>query len=212
MFFIKENSMSLRRMLVMALVIGLSGAGVAQADAKQVNAEFGSVREPLNIAGLEENALASFQAEAGSAQFDFDHSPSFSPANRTLLSPLVATTIGNWSALGSNADGTNGAISHPGPPGIAQEIDVIAVSGTDVYVGGCFQNAGGDPTADYIAKWDGTSWSGIGNDGAATPNGALKSCIRALAINGTDIYVGGYPSVWVGGAPALYAEYLASWN
>ncbi len=92
------------------------------------------------------------------------------------------------------------------------EVDVITVSGTDVYIGGCFEDAGGDPTADYIAKWDGTNWSGLGNDGLATPNGALKACVRAIAVNGTNIYVGGYPQVWNNGAPIPNAEYLAKWD
>ena len=124
------------------------------------------------------------------------------------LAPLASSTVGNWSALGSNLAGTDGALSHP----IMAEVDVIAVSGTDVYVGGCFVDAGGDPTADYIAKWDGTDWSGLGNDGLATPDGALKLCIRAIAVNGTDVYVGGNPQVWNSGAPIPSAEHFAKWD
>lgn len=131
-------------------------------------------------------------------------------ADREAFSPLISSAIGNWSALGSNPAGTDGALSHP----FTAEVDVIAVSGTDVYVGGCFVNAGGNPTADYVAKWDTLTetWSGLGNDGATTPNGALKSCVRAIAVSGTDVYVGGIPSVWVDGSPAPQAAYLAKWN
>jgi hypothetical protein len=130
----------------------------------------------------------------------------FTPTN-TLALPTMPS-IGDWSALGSNLAGTDGAISNPTSP----IVNTIVVVGTDVYVGGCFQNAGGDPTADYIAKWDGTGWSGLGSDGAATPDGALKGCLRAIAVNGTDVYVGGLPNVWIGGAPAPQAKYLAKWN
>jgi hypothetical protein len=125
----------------------------------------------------------------------------------SVVAPL-SSTIGNWSALGSNPAGTDGALSHP----FLAEVDVIAVSGTDVYVGGCFIDAGGDPTADYIAKWDGTNWSGLGNDGLATPNGALKACVRAIAVSRADVYVGGYPDVWNSGAPVPNAEYFAKWD
>src|SRR5262245_61389595 len=77
--------------------------------------------------------------------------------------------VGTWSALGSNPAGTDGAISGSAP--FPAEVDFITVSGTDVYVGGCFQNAGGDPTADYVAKWDTLTetWSGLGNEGTSTP-------------------------------------------
>src|SRR5262245_61313214 len=155
-----------------------------------------------------------FLKSDGVLKLDSKHGSIFSHKFHESFSPLAATTIGNWSALGSNAAGTDGAIDNPGPPGIAKEIDVIAVSGTNVYVGGCFQNAGGDPTADYVAKWDTLteSWSGIGNDGVATPNGALKNCIRALAVDGNDVYVGGYPTVWINGASAPQAQYLAKWD
>lgn len=82
-------------------------------------------------------------------------------ANREAFSPLASTAIGDWSALGSNLAGTDGALSDPSVT--RPIVNSVAVSGTNVYVGGCFVNAGGDPTADYIAKWDtltGT-WSGL---------------------------------------------------
>ncbi|MFM8794543.1 MAG: hypothetical protein ACKOFF_06620, partial [Acidimicrobiales bacterium] len=40
---------------------------------------------------------------------------------------------------------------------IATVMDVL-VDGTDVYIGGCFRNWNWIDAADYIAKWDGSSW------------------------------------------------------
>ena len=37
--------------------------------------------------------------------------------------------------------------------GLNGNVSVIAVAGPDVYVGGRFTDAGGDPTADYFALW-----------------------------------------------------------
>jgi hypothetical protein len=47
----------------------------------------------------------------------------------------------------------------------------LAVSGTNLYVGGGFTTAG-EVTANYIAKWNGSAWSALGsgmNDSVAAP-------------------------------------------
>jgi len=72
-----------------------------------------------------------------------------------------------WSSLSS---GLNGIVY------------TIAVSGSDVYVGGSFTTAGGSP-ASNIAKWNGSSWSALGD--------GITGTVYALAISGTDLYVGG---------------------
>ena len=38
----------------------------------------------------------------------------------------------------------------------------LAVSGTNLYAGGSFSTAGGVP-ANFIAKWDGSTWSALGS-------------------------------------------------
>jgi hypothetical protein len=85
----------------------------------------------------------------------------------------------SWSSLGSGtANGVNGTVS------------ALAVIGTDVYAGGTFTQAGGAP-ANYIAKWNGTRWSPLGSgavNGVAHPTYPF---VQALAVVGTDLYVGG---------------------
>ncbi|MBK7204017.1 hypothetical protein [Candidatus Amarolinea dominans] len=109
-----------------------------------------------------------------------------------------------WSALGSNG-ASNGSLS--------ATVYAIAISGTDVYVGGNFtnvNNAGTSlPEADRIAKWDGTSWSALGSDGAG--NGAISgvSVVNAIAVNGTDVYAGG---AFDNGGSAPTADYIGKWN
>jgi hypothetical protein len=74
---------------------------------------------------------------------------------------------GTWYPLGS---------------GVNDWVYAIAVSGSDVYAGGWFTQAGGSP-ANYIARWDGSSWNPLG--------GGLNGNVNAIAVSGTDLYVGG---------------------
>ena len=65
----------------------------------------------------------------------------------------------SWSALGSGVGG-----SEKSPDG--GTVNTLAVSGSNVYVGGHFLRAtnsgGGAVRVNHIAKWDGTSWSALG--------------------------------------------------
>jgi hypothetical protein len=80
----------------------------------------------------------------------------------------------------------------------------VTVSGTTVYVGGSFTGVmAGMPQSTYnrIACWDGTAWQRLG-EGVDGP-------VSALAVGGTDVFVGGEFST-AGGQVA--AEHLARWD
>src|ERR1041384_6582456 len=73
-----------------------------------------------------------------------------------LLAPAVGSSLrvgaaaftdANWTALGSGMNST---------------VDWLTVSGSNVYAGGTFTNAGGI-AANRIDKWDGNSWSALGS-------------------------------------------------
>jgi hypothetical protein len=94
------------------------------------------------------------------------------------LSPIMSvnrvarwnTTSGIWSPLGySWNNGVNGSVY------------AIAISGSNVYVGGAFTQAGGVNAA-HVALWNG-GWSALGN--------GLDSYVNTLTIVGTKIYAGG---------------------
>ena len=138
---------------------------------------------------------------------------SFTNANNNGASlpaaDYVATWDGaNWSALGSNG-ASNGALN--------SRVNALAVSGTDLYVGGQFTNVNNNGTsltaADYIAKWDGANWSALGSE-SVTGNGASTSYVYALAVIGTDLYVGGvFTNVWDSDGTSLSAaDYIAKWD
>ena len=112
----------------------------------------------------------------------------------------------NWSAMGGNGAG-NGSLN-----GL---VDAIAISGSNIYVGGEFTNVNNNGSiltaADYIARWDGSNWSALGNNGAG--NGSLNSFAEAIAVNGSDVYVGGdFTNVNNQGTVLGAADYIAKWD
>lgn len=149
----------------------------------------GSIATPLR-----ETAILSFTqwlpyARAG------DGGASVTP-RQTVTGNGIAqrTPLGVWSAMSTGMTiGANAA-----------DVYTICVArdGT-VYAGGNFTDAAGSG-ADYIAKWDGASWTAVGS------TTALNSYVNEI-IEGPDgtIYVGGNFTN-AGGVAA--ADYIATWN
>ncbi|MCH8477132.1 MAG: hypothetical protein LAT56_04215 [Wenzhouxiangella sp.] len=97
--------------------------------------------------------------------------------------PISANRIARW-------DGTSWSVlGSGGGNGIGGTVRALAMSGSDLYVGGQFTqvNIGAGITANYIARWDGSTWSSLGSGGG---NG-VSGTVFALAVSGTDLYVGG---------------------
>jgi hypothetical protein len=97
-----------------------------------------------------------------------------------------------WSAMGANAAGSDGWF----PP--ATSITAITTFGSQVFAGGSFQNADGDPLADEIASFDGSAWHPVGSDGAG--DGPLSANVLALRTFGDQLFAGGGFTV-AGGDP-----------
>ena len=55
-------------------------------------------------------------------------------------------------------------------------VSALAVSGSTLYAGGDFTTAGGS-AANYIAQWDGSSWSALGS-GIQVDDGYGPMCVR----------------------------------
>jgi hypothetical protein len=98
-----------------------------------------------------------------------------------------------WSALDSGIGVTPNSIA-----------SALAMSGTDLYAAGWFATAGGVPAAN-VAQWDGTTWSALG---LGITSSFMPAHVSALAVNGTDLYAGGWFAV-AGGVPA---NNIAQWD
>jgi hypothetical protein len=118
---------------------------------------------------------------------------SFATAGGVSANGIARWDGSTWSALGSGVDG----------------FGVLALKvyddggGDDLYAGGIFTAAGGTP-ANYIAKWDGSTWSALGS-GVGSPVFALgvydHSSARGLYVGGDFDEAGGTP-----------ANYIARWD
>ena len=116
-----------------------------------------------------------------------DGTPIFTTLESQNSAPahLDQGTRGMWFSLGTGAN---------------SYVYAMAVSGSDLYVGGNFTQAGG-VSANYIARWNGSSWVALGS--------GLNGQVKAIAVSGSDVYVGG-SFTDAGGNPN--ADYIARWN
>ena len=102
-----------------------------------------------------------------------------------------------WSSLGSGVNACR-------DPYCSATVYALAVDGTDICVGGQFTSAG-KVTADGIAKWNGSTWSSVGN---GMRSGARDGVVMALAVNKSDLYAGGKFIT----AGEVNAHNIARWN
>jgi hypothetical protein len=89
-----------------------------------------------------------------------------------------------WSALGSA--GGDGFFPDQ------TRINAILVSGTKIYATGSFNDASGDPLADHVAVFDGTSWTHLGSNSDATNGPFIGEGFAMAAFRGAPIVGGGF--------------------
>jgi hypothetical protein len=106
----------------------------------------------------------------------------------------TAYNVAKWHGSSSSALGS-------GTSGTSPSHDVLSllVSGSYLYIGVDFTYAGGSVTnrtpANYIAKWDGNSWSALGS--------GMNMDVRTFAVSGNDLYAAGKFTT-AGGKAAAY--------
>lgn len=88
-----------------------------------------------------------------------------------------------------------------GPPGVDGVVNAIVVDGSgNAYIGGDFTGASSGAVLNYIAKWNGSSWTSLGT--------GMSGSVRSLALSGSTLYAGGGFSE-AGGVAAIG---VAKWN
>ena len=88
-----------------------------------------------------------------------------------------------YTAVGSNTAGTDGWFP------ATTYINAMTSSGPLLFAAGSWQNANGQPTADVVAYFDGTSWRPVGSNGHG--NGPWVGDTQALAVVNGQLYAGG---------------------
>lgn len=122
----------------------------------------------------------------------------------TLAGGVAATGIARWngttwSSLGSGLTKNGGA-----DPGSGFALEVLPNG--DIVVGGGFTAAGGAP-AENVARWNGTTWSGLAS-GIATTAASLVAVHELTSLPNGDLLAGGV-FTQAGGQPA---NGIARWD
>lgn len=123
-------------------------------------------------------------------------------ANRVVRYDPVSDT---WSPLGSG-----------GGNGVGGDVHALAVVNGVLYAGGSFStaNVGADVRANNIARWDGSAWTAVGNLAGSMYGAGTNNAIRAFAVSGGDLYVGGFFNRvnWDNGPLSVTANRVARWD
>ncbi len=108
--------------------------------------------------------------------------------------------IGRWD--GANWSSVGGAISNNEAYALASfDDDGPGPHSTELYVGGLLDSVAGVPNTEWIAKWNGSAWSSLGNPNLTNRPGALQVYddddggpnLPALYVGGTFSMAGGLP-------------------
>jgi hypothetical protein len=105
------------------------------------------------------------------------------------------TQTNTWSSLGTGSSN-----------GVNSTVYTQAVSGSEVVVGGTFTQAGG-VSANYVARFNTqtNTWSSLGT---GSSNGVSGGGVNALAVSGSEVFVGGGFTL----AGGIASTFIARWN
>jgi Tol biopolymer transport system component len=121
----------------------------------------------------------------------------FLSAGRQSVNGIARWDGRAWSPLATGVGGVNG-------PTV---VSTITLMGAELYAGGIFDTAGGQP-ANFVARWNGAAWSSLGTGAGNGVNHGQSGTVKALARSAYGVYVGGYFDY----AGDLTAHSVAHWD
>jgi len=101
------------------------------------------------------------------------------PARAAQVNSYSTFGTVSYSAGSCGADNSSGMVSSPGIK------KILKVSNTEIYVVGCFTDFAGVAAADYVAKWNGTVWSGLGS------SADINAIVHDAVIYKGDLHIAG---------------------
>src|SRR5438552_15954770 len=99
------------------------------------------------------------------------------------LAALALRFISSASAAPGDENWAGGFGVPPAGNGVNNCVFALAAGSGNIYAGGFFTMAG-SAIATNVARWNGSSWSGVG--------GGVGDQVNCIAAVGTNVYVGGY--------------------
>jgi hypothetical protein len=186
--FVNSNRVTTMKRVISALFVLMLMVGVSVGYAQPVF-EQRSLEEALNPDGtLKRGVQGSFKVEGYTMRTGKNGEPIFEPQTQH-------TASGTWSTLGTGSSN-----------GVNSFVFALAVVGNEVVVGGDFTSAGG-VSANYVARFNTqtNTWSSLGT---GSSNGVSGGGVRALAVVGNEVVVGG----WFTSAGGVSARYVARFN
>jgi hypothetical protein len=168
---------------------GVSAEHIAKWDGSSWSALGTGMSAPASV-----NSLSVFDDGSGPALYAGGY---FDTAGGVAANGIAKWNGSSWSALGSGLSSPHGASS----------VEALTVfddgSGPALYVGGLFSTAGGG-AANYMAKWNGSSWSALGS--------GMSGTVSAFAVfddgSGPALYAGGTFTT----AGGVAAKDIAKWD
>ncbi|MGH9841304.1 MAG: hypothetical protein ACREEM_21325 [Blastocatellia bacterium] len=174
---------------------------------------------PLGTSGLNNNGVngdvSAIAVSGGNVYIGGNFNLARNSGGSTVSANGVARWDGlSWSALGSGSGSTGNGVSSPG----SLQVYAVAVSGSDVYVGGSFtkvhNSSSSGISANCVARWNSATglWSALGAGQGGGANG-VNGDVLAIAANGAETYIGGnFTSTYNNANAAVNAQHVARWN
>ena len=187
--------------VVIALFIGSSGnvgalepAGNPVHAMQEIDVQISSEGTWTSFGSIRRGCDGSINAAVTMANGDLILGGNFSVCGGVLAQNLVRWDGARWYAVGGN--------------GWSGEVRALAAFGSDLYVagnGGAFSTAEG-LVALRFARWDGAAWHSYAPDSSHQFNGL----VNAIAVNGSELIVGGEFTGLDAGPPTL--SHVARWS